>query len=177
MPVLSERRNQSLKAKNNRPVDIYFNKYAENHQNPTNKLIHWIGVPLMVFGLFGLVWAIPFPYIKFLGQYNGFINWASFLLAFIVYYYYKLSPTLSYGMLLVLFAFSYGVIELYKVQKAGGPAVWLVCGVILTTSLIVEFIGNKIEGKKSSVTDRLKFFLIGPLWLLHLILKRFSVRY
>ena len=65
-----------------RPVDIYFDKYAESHQNPTNKLIHWVCVPLIVFSLLGLVWAIPFPYIKFLGQYNGFVNWASFLIAF-----------------------------------------------------------------------------------------------
>ena len=26
-----------------------FDKYSENHQNPTNKLIHWVCVPLIVF--------------------------------------------------------------------------------------------------------------------------------
>src|SRR5580692_9131316 len=102
-----------------RPVDAYFAQYAESHQNPTNKLIHWICVPLIVFSLFGLIWAIPFPYIKFLGQYNGFLNWASFLVAFSCYYYYKLSAVLSYLMLIVLFAFSYGIIELDTLQKTG----------------------------------------------------------
>src|SRR5271170_4764375 len=104
-----------------RTVDIYFDKYAESHQNHTNKTIHWICVPLIVFSILGLVWAIPFPYIKFLGEYNGFFNWASFLIAFSIYYYYKLSPTLSYVMFLVLFAFCYGIIELEGWYRSGGP--------------------------------------------------------
>ena len=45
-----------------RPVDVLFDKYAESHQNPTNKLVHWICVPLIVFSLLGLVWQIPFPH-------------------------------------------------------------------------------------------------------------------
>ena len=160
-----------------RPVDIYFNKYAESHQNPTNKLIHWICVPLIVFSLLGLVWAIPFPYIKFLGQYNGFFNWASFLIAFSIYFYYKLSPVLSYLMLILLFGFSYIIIQLDIWQKAGGTALWIVCLVIFIVSWIGQFIGHKIEGKKPSFLDDLKFLLIGPIWLLHFILKKFSIRY
>ena len=35
-------------------VDILFDKYAESHQNSTNELIHWICVPLIVFGLLGM---------------------------------------------------------------------------------------------------------------------------
>jgi uncharacterized membrane protein YGL010W len=160
-----------------RPVDIYFNKYAESHQNPSNKLIHWICVPLIVFSLLGLVWTIPFPYIKFLGQYNGFFNWASFLIAFSIYFYYKLSPVLSYLMLILLFGFSYIIIQLDIWQKAGGQALWLVCLAIFIVSWIGQFIGHKIEGKKPSFLDDLKFLLIGPIWLLHFILKKFSIRY
>ena len=167
----------SVKAADLRPVDIYFDKYAESHQNPTNKLIHWICVPLIVFSLLGLVWAIPFPDIKFMGQYNGFLNWASFLIAFSVYYYYKLSPVLSYVMLLVLFALCFGVMELDQWQKAGGPALWLTSLIIFVVSWIGQFIGHKIEGKKPSFLDDLKFLLIGPIWLLHFILKKFSIKY
>jgi uncharacterized membrane protein YGL010W len=160
-----------------RPVDIYFAKYAESHQNPTNKLIHWICVPLIVFSLFGLLWAIPFPYLKFLGSYNGYFNWASFLIAFSIYYYYKLSPVLSYFMLLVLMIFSFSVIELAEWQKAGGPALWMVCLLVFVLSWVGQFIGHNIEGKKPSFLDDIKFLLIGPIWLLHFILKKFSVKY
>jgi uncharacterized membrane protein YGL010W len=160
-----------------RMIDIYFDKYAENHQNPTNKLIHWISVPLITFSIFGLVWAIPFPYIKFLGQYNELFNWGSFLIAFSCYYYYRLSPVLSYMMVLVLFAFCFGVNELAAWQKAGGPPLWEVSLVIFVLAWAGQFIGHKIEGKKPSFFDDFKFLLIGPIWLLHFILKRFSIPY
>ncbi len=134
-------------------------------------------MPLIVFSLLGLVWAIPFPYLKFLGSYNGFFNWASFLIAFSIYFYYKLSPVLSYLMLLIIFAFCYGIMELDTLQKAGGPALWLVCLVIFVVSWIGQFIGHKIEGKKPSFLDDIKFLLIGPIWLLHFILKKIKLKY
>ena len=160
-----------------RPVEVYFTKYAESHQNPTNKLIHWICVPLIVFSLLGLVWAIPFPYIKFLGQYNGFFNWASFLIAFSIYYYYKLSPVLSYLMLLIIFALTYVISLSADWEKAGGPALWQVSLIIFVLAWAGQFIGHKIEGKKPSFLDDIKFLLIGPIWLLHFVLKRYSIRY
>lgn len=158
-------------------VDIYFDKYAESHQNPKNELIHWICVPLIVFSLLGLVWSIPFPHIGFLGMYNGYINWASFLIAFSVYYYYKLSPVLSYFMLLILFAFSFGIIQLDQWQKSGGLMVWQSCLIIFIISWIGQFIGHKIEGKKPSFLDDVKFLLIGPIWLIHFILIKFKIKY
>jgi len=165
------------KAADRRPVDVYFDKYAENHQNPTNKAIHWICVPLIVFSLFGLVWAIPFPHIAFMGRYNDYINWASFLLAFSCYYYYRLSPVLSYFMVLVLFAFSYVIIDLAAWHNTGGPPLWESSLAIFVLAWIGQFIGHKIEGKKPSFFDDLKFLLIGPIWLLHFLLNKFSIKY
>lgn len=161
-----------------RPVDIYFDKYAESHQNHTNELIHWICVPLIVFSLFGLIWAIPFPKLEFLGRYNGFVNWASFLIAFSVYYYYKLSPVLSYAMLLVIMIFSAGIVGLEKLHNNNSwPEMWQVCLIIFVLSWIGQFIGHKIEGKKPSFFDDLKFLLIGPIWLLHFVFKKVGLRY
>ncbi|MBC8987331.1 DUF962 domain-containing protein [Pedobacter sp. N36a] len=158
-------------------VDVLFDKYAESHQNHTNEMIHWICVPLIVFSLLGLVWAIPFPYLAFLGKYNGFVNWASFLIAFSVYYYYKLSPIMSYLMLLLICLMSFFIVMLEKWELAGGPAVWLVCAVIFVGSWIGQFIGHKIEGKKPSFLEDVKFLLIGPIWLLHFICKKIGLKY
>ena len=134
-----------------RKVDLYFEKYAESHQNMTNEIIHWICVPLIVFSLFGLIRAIPFPYIGFLGKYNGYLNFASFLIAYSIYFYYKLSPVLSYAMLIIMMIFSTGIVSLEKLQKtAGWPEMWQVCLGIFVLSWIGQFIGHKIEGKKPS---------------------------
>jgi uncharacterized membrane protein YGL010W len=161
-----------------RPVDVYFDKYSESHQNHTNEIIHWICVPAIVFSLFGLIWAIPFPYLEILGKYNGYVNWASFLIAFAIYYYYKLSPVLSYFMLLLIMFFSAGIVSLEKMHNtAGWPPMWQVCLGIFVLAWIGQFIGHKIEGKKPSFFDDLKFLLIGPIWLLHFLLKKAKIKY
>ncbi|MFB9842716.1 Mpo1 family 2-hydroxy fatty acid dioxygenase [Mucilaginibacter ginsenosidivorans] len=161
-----------------RPIDALFDQYAENHQNPANKLIHWICVPVIIFSLFGLFWAIPFPYLKFLGVYNGYVNWASFLMAGMIFYYYRLSPKLSYIMLLVLFVFSYFVTLLADWQSSGGgPALWLVSTILFVLAWVGQFIGHKIEGKRPSFLTDLKFLLIGPIWLLAIVLRNFSIKY
>jgi uncharacterized membrane protein YGL010W len=124
-----------------------------------------------------LIWSIPFPHLDFLGRYNGFVNWASFLIAFSIYYYYRLSPVLSYFMLLVIVLMSYGIVSLEKWQAVGGPSLWLVSLIIFVVSWIGQFIGHKIEGKKPSFLDDVKFLLIGPIWLLHFICNKVGLRY
>ncbi|WP_256004185.1 MULTISPECIES: Mpo1 family 2-hydroxy fatty acid dioxygenase [Pedobacter] len=160
-----------------REIDRLFEQYSESHQNHTNELLHWICVPLIVFSLLGLVWSIPFPHLEFLGRYNGYVNWASFLIAFSVYYYYRLSPVMSYLMLILIFVMSMGIVQLEKLEAAGGPAVWQVCLGIFVVSWVGQFIGHKIEGKKPSFLTDIKFLLIGPIWLLHFLCKKAGLRY
>jgi uncharacterized membrane protein YGL010W len=160
-----------------REVDILFDKYATSHQNPTNKIIHWICVPLIVFSIVGLVSAIPFPPIGFLGKYNMYLNWFSILMAGTMYYYIKLSPVLSYLMLFFFGLCYFFVVQLEHLEKSGGPALWQVSLVIFALAWIGQFIGHKIEGKKPSFLDDLKFLLIGPIWLMHFILKKLNLRY
>ena len=168
---------QTKKTETKRPLDVYFDKYQESNNNHTNEIIHWICVPLIIFSLLGLFWSIPFPYLGFLGKYNGFVNWASFLIAFSIYYYYRLSPVLSYMMLILVFLMSWGIVSLEQWEKAGGPSVWLVCLIIFIISWIGQFVGHKIEGKKPSFLDDVKFLLIGPIWLLHFICMKVGIKY
>jgi len=160
-----------------REIDVLLDQYGTHHQNPTNKMIHWICIPLILFSVLGLMWAIPFPHLDFLGKYNGFLNWASFFIAFSGYYYYRLSPVLTYMMILIVFAMSLLVVQLEKWEIAGGPALWLVCTVIFIAAFIGQFIGSRLEVKKSTFTEDVKFLLIGPIWLLHFICVKTGIRY
>ena len=166
-----------MKKEERRPVDILFDKYAESHQNPTNKTIHWICVPLIVFSIIGLISAIPFPQIGFLGKYNMYINWFSIVMAASIYYYLKLSPILSYLMLFFFGICYFFVVQLGYLEKAGGLKLWESSLIIFVLAWIGQFIGHKIEGKKPSFLDDLKFLLIGPLWLLSLLLKKLKINY
>ncbi len=160
-----------------RPIDIYFDKYDEYHTNPVNRIINYICIPVVSFSIVGFVWSLPFMHLNFLGTYNGIFNWASFLIAFSIYYYYRASPILSYLMLLVIFVFAYSITLLEAWQKAGGMVLPQVCIVLFVAANILQLIGYRLEGKRPMLFFDFKFLLIGPLWLLSLILKRFGVKY
>ena len=160
-----------------KPVDILFDKYAESHQNGTNKLIHWICVPLIVFSLLGLVWQIPFPQLDFLGQYQTFFNWASFLLAFSLYYYFTLSPVLFFLMIWVVGAMSFVIVKIEQAVGLGSGTAYGIYALIFVLAWVGQFIGHKIEGKKPSFLEDVKFLLIGPIWLLHFICKKIGLKY
>ena len=157
-----------------RSLDQAFNNYSHAYQHPTNRLIHLITIPLISFSVLGLIWAIPFPRLEFLGAYNGFVNFASFVIAFSVYYYYRQSPVLSYGMLLLVFIYSAGIVTLEKLHTNNSwPEMWQSCLIVFILAWAAQLIGNKIEGCKS----RLDFWqpIAGPLWLMHLFFKKIRI--
>ncbi|QJD97362.1 DUF962 domain-containing protein [Mucilaginibacter robiniae] len=160
-----------------RPIDQYFQTFNQTHQNKTNRIIQCICLPLLLFSIIGLAWAIPFPHLGFLGTYNGYINWASILIAVLIYYYLKLSPMLSYVMLLILFAFSYGIIELQQWEGTGGPALAFTSVTLLIIAVAGLIIGQRKEKLQHVLVLNWKLLLIGPLWLIHLLLKKANIKY
>jgi uncharacterized membrane protein YGL010W len=161
-----------------RRAELYFDKYAESHQNATNILIHWICVPLIVFSILGLVWAIPLPHFNFLGKLNGYINLATFLILFATVYYLRLSFRLGLAMIFTIWIFSAGIITLEKMARLQGwPEMWQVCLVIFVLAWAGQFLGHKIEGKKPSFLDDLRFLLIGPAWLWAKIFRKVGWKY
>jgi uncharacterized membrane protein YGL010W len=54
---------------------------------------------------------------------------------------------------------------------------WQSCLIIFVAAWAGQFIGHKIEGKKPSFFDDLKFLLIGPIWLIHFLFKKAGIRY
>ena len=157
------------KAIDEKEVDSLIREYAATRQHPSNVLIHFVCIPLGMFSILGLIWSFPFPYLEFLGKYNGYVNWASFLIAFAIYYYYRLSAVFSYMMLLLVFAMSLIVVQFEKWELLGGPALWLLSAVLLLMASAGLLIGRKIEGKQSSFLTHVKFMLIGPIWILKLL--------
>ena len=134
-------------------------------------------MPLIVFSIIGLVSAIPFPHIGFLGKYNMYINWFSLLMAATIYYYLKLSPILSYLMLFFFGICYFFVVQLEYIEKVGGLKLWQTSLIIFVLAWVGQFVGHRIEGKKPSFLDDLKFLLIGPIWLLSHILKKLKIKY
>ena len=143
-------------------------KYAESHQNRTNKIIHYFCVPAIFFSMVGLLMSIPSGLIStFTGIQNPLIaNWGVVSLIPMMIFYLRLSLKmtvliLSFTILCILGNFQLGI-YLNLLQASLG---------IFVVAWIVQFYVHKIEGKKPSFLDDIKFLLVGPAWILDHIFK------
>lgn len=156
-------------------TDQWLTEYGESHQNHTNKLMHWVCVPLIMFSIIGLLWSVPFPFAASLPMpFAAFINWGTLFLAFALFFYLRLSWSMFLGMLLIATAMAIG--NYYLAQNIILP-LWAVSLLIFSGAWVGQFIGHKIEGKKPSFFKDLQFLLIGPAWLLSFIYKKLGSRY
>ena len=140
-----------------RTIDQLFARYSEFHRNATNKAIHWVCVPLIVWSVLGMLWAAS-PIAALLA-----------IVASMVFFAW-LSTRLALGMLVVV------------AVMAGALA--LIDSKALVTSLVVfvvawigQFVGHAVEGKRPSFFKDVQFLLIGPLWLLAAAYRRFGLSY
>jgi len=155
-----------------RTIDTLLSKYGESHQNPTNKFIHWICVPTIMFSLFGMLYAIPFPVERTL-----FSNWGFVVLVFALLYYLRLSLTMFFGFVLIGGAMIWGVHQIYTAAGNDAGQLALTSLIIFVVAWIGQFIGHKIEGKKPSFLEDVQFLLVGPAWLLHFVYKKIGLGY
>lgn len=141
-----------------RTIDTLLAQYSESHLNHTNEIIHFVCVPVIVFTLLGLVWAIhPLAALA--------VTIASLV------YYFQLSRPFAVGMLLMSAL-------MLTVLAALPPATVLPLSIaIFVLAWIGQFIGHKIEGKKPSFFDDVRFLLIGPLFVLSFLYRRLNVAY
>lgn len=139
-----------------RNLDSLLSEYGESHQNPTNVIIHKIFVPLIMFSVIGLLWAIPTPPVML----SKGVNWATVVALLVMGYYLSLSVKYFVCMIPVIGIMYYGA----SVLATATNILWASL-IIFVVSWVFQFVGHKIEGKKPSFLKDLLFLLIGPLWV------------
>jgi uncharacterized membrane protein YGL010W len=147
----------------------WLDEYGDSHRHPTNKAIHWICVPAILFSVLGLLWLIPVPDIAAI---SPWANWATLLMALTTIYYLILAPALAGGMAL-LAVVMFGII--YQLDVALTFPLWRLFAGIFIVAWIGQFIGHEIEGKKPSFFKDLQFLLIGPAWLMADLYRRLGI--
>ncbi len=139
-----------------RSATAWFDKYGESHQNPVNKTIHWICIPLILIASLGLLQSIPHPFGTTFG------DWGAVFMVGAMVFYATLSWTIFAGMLVV----GVGALALnHALLAAGLPLLQISLGVWVA-AWIVQFVGHRIEGAKPSFFEDVQFLLVGPAWLL-----------
>lgn len=141
-----------------RQVDALLDKYGESHRNQVNELIHVICIPAIIFSFLGLLWSLH--------------PLAALAVTFIsLIYYLRLSVSFALGMLLM------SGVMLWILSLLPQAHVLSISLAVFVVSWIGQFIGHKIEGKKPSFFDDLRFLLIGPLFVLAILYRRMRIAY
>ncbi len=157
-------------ADSRREVERWLGNYSEDHRNPTNILIHWICVPLILWTAIAMLWVLPVP--AALGR-PGL--WAGVAMFLALSFYLRLSRPLGFGMLAVFVVFGLITEGLYRTL---GPGQLLPLAIaVFVLAWIAQFVGHKIEGKKPSFLTDLAYLLIGPAWIVAKLMRRVGLAY
>ena len=140
-----------------RKIDELFGRYDESHRNRSNKIIHWICVPLIMWSVLAALWA-----------WTPLVAYVLLVLALAIYAW--ISLPIAIGMLAVSV---FMVLTLLAIQDR----LLLAAAIVFVVAWIGQFIGHKIERKKPSFFEDLTFLLIGPAWLLGFVYRRFGISY
>lgn len=136
-------------------LSTWLDDYSESHQNPVNKSIHWICVPIIYFSVFGALYALH--------------PWAAVAaLVVALAFYLPLSLSLAIGMLILTVAML-GLISII-------PNILFISAILFVLAWIGQFYGHIVEGKKPSFFKDLQFLLVGPIWLLNFVYLRLGIK-
>lgn len=155
-----------------RPIDRLFDEYSVSHLNHTNKLIHYLCVPLIFWSVVALVASIPAEHLKARFGDTFYMNWAGLAFVPVILYYLWLSRSLAFGMLVFVV-----ICLAIAFQIAAVTELWKVALTVFIICWILQFWGHKIEGKKPSFLKDLQFLLIGPAWILSSLYKKAGIRW
>jgi len=154
----------------------WFEEYGDSHQNPINKRIHWVCIPIIFMTTVGLVWCVPRGPLEGLlgGVLAPYSNWATMASLFAVAYYFVLSLSIGVGMTFWCAIVLWFVAEL---DQLDWTSLWAISLAAFVLAWIAQLVGHQIEGKKPSFFRDLQFLLIGPAWLLNFVYGRFGIKY
>ena len=130
--------------------------YAAYHQDARNKATHFVGVPMIIFGLFvALGWARI--------EAGGVTLTAAMLLAAVVLaWYFLLDVPLALAMLVINAVLLY-LADMVSVLPLGTGALWFLA--FFGGGWVIQLIGHAYEGRKPALADNLFQIFVAPVFL------------
>jgi uncharacterized membrane protein YGL010W len=153
-----------------RSVNEWFASYSADHQNPTNRLIHWICVPAILWSAIAALWVLPVP--ASIGR-PGL--WCALIMVGALTFYWRLSRALGAAMIALFIALAWLT---HLAYDALGPGRLLSLAIfVFVLAWIGQFVGHLIEGRRPSFFTDLAYLLIGPAWLMGKLMRRAGIAY
>ena len=135
-------------------------EYRDNHSRTRHRILHWLAVPLVIFGMVGYLWSLPIP--------GGFLdispllNWGITFLMVAEVYYFIISVSLAIGMLPLLIAIAMLIATVYPLVDS--PLWFSAC--IFLIGCVGLYVGKgSARGVRALVRD-IQLIMIAPVWLL-----------
>ena len=132
-------------------AEEWFADYNESHQDKTNKLIHWVCVPTILYSIIGT-----------LMHFNALLTAGLIVLSLV--FYNRLDLVLAVAMAAMM-----GTMVMLIAISPVGTKFYLALFVL---AWIGQFYGHKVEGKKPSFFKDLQFLLVGPAWCVDALLTK-----
>ena len=122
-------------------------------------------------GTVGLLWYLPIP--AEFAQISPLLNWGSAFLMAATIYYFIISLSLAIGML--PFVLGLASVQLW-LTNSEYPALGVSTG-LLVAGVVGLALGRRGKGAILAVLQDLQLMMIGPVWLLSVIYRRFGIPY
>ena len=148
----------------------WFEEYGVSHQNPTNKLIHFICVPLIFWSIIGLLACVKLPFLEALVP-SDYAHLGTLLITIALVFYLSISLSILVGM----FLFTLLCLKLVIILEHLGISLLWTSLTVFVLAWIGQFWGHKIEGAKPSFFKDLQFLLVGPAWIMGFIYKKLGI--
>ena len=153
-----------------RTAEEWFSRYSRDHQNSTNRVIHWVCVPAILWASIAALWTIPVP-----GSLSPSGAWSWLAMTFALVFYFRMSRSLGFVML-ALFALLFFLTD--TLYGAFGPTHLLALAVVVfVVAWVGQFIGHIFEGKRPSFFTDLSYLMVGPAWLVIKLMRRAGMAY
>ena len=131
-------------------LNIWLTEYSDMHQDKRNQIIHTIFVPLIMFSILGIFWAISIYLLSLL-----------IIATFIFYLLLSIKYSIIMAIITTIMLLALSVIP-NKID---------VCLAIFMISWFFQFLGHIYEKKQPAFSKYIQFLLIGPLWLIYKVQK------
>jgi uncharacterized membrane protein YGL010W len=150
-------------------TENWLTNYNNNHCRTGILVLHWCGVPLVIFGTVSILWSLPIP--EAFRDISPLLNWGiTFLMAAEVYYFI-ISVSLAIGMLPLLFGTAMLVATFHL--NVDSPVSLSIA--ILSVGTAGVYLGKGSERSVCELARDLQLIMIAPIWLLSRLYRRLRI--
>lgn len=154
-----------------RVLDQWADKYGDLKAGGPGRVNAWLGIPLIVASLIGMLWAAPVPSV--LRDASPAINYATLFLMATFVYYCILSISLGIaGFLFLLIA----TVPSIWLSQEGLPLSKIAASVFFVT-LMLQLIETRMATGRMHVVRNVQYLMIGPVWMLRAAYRKLGLAY